>query len=80
MPNCSAMADAELKKGVAEFNRSARARDGNVGLGNLGNTCYMNSSLQCLSHTYELTRYFLDERFKEDLNEDNPLGTSGRLA
>jgi ubiquitin carboxyl-terminal hydrolase 4/11/15 len=74
------MADAELKKGVAEFNRSARARDGNVGLGNLGNTCYMNSSLQCLSHTYELTRFFLDERFKDDLNEDNPLGTSGRLA
>jgi ubiquitin carboxyl-terminal hydrolase 4/11/15 len=80
MPNCSAQADAELKKGVAEFSRSNRARDGKVGLGNLGNTCYMNSSLQCLSNCLELTRYFLDERFKNDLNIDNPLGTAGRLV
>jgi ubiquitin C-terminal hydrolase len=35
--------DAELKN--ASFNRSERAKDGKVGLTNLGNTCYMNSSL-----------------------------------
>jgi ubiquitin C-terminal hydrolase len=40
----------------------------------------MNSSLQCLSNCWELTKYFLDERFKNDLNETNPLGTEGRLV
>lgn len=32
---------------------------GLCGLSNLGNTCFMNSALQCLSNTTELTKYFL---------------------
>lgn len=40
----------------------------------------MNSGLQCLSNTIELTKYFLFEQYKKDVNTDNPLGLNGRLA
>ena len=53
---------------------------GQVGGRNLGNTCFMNSSIACLSNTTELTYYFLKGDYLKDINEENNLGMKGELA
>ncbi|TPX70605.1 hypothetical protein SpCBS45565_g01591 [Spizellomyces sp. 'palustris'] len=51
---------------------------GLVGLQNLGNTCFMNSILQCAFSTELLVGYFLSGDYKSDINPRSPM--KGQLA
>ena len=53
---------------------------GLVGLFNLGNTCYLNCSLQCLSNTKDLTKYFLFNYYQNDINLQTTFGSNGVLV
>ena len=42
-----------------------------IGLNNIGATCYLNSTLQCLSQTKALTKYFLNKKNRDKIINNN---------
>ncbi|GFR96123.1 ubiquitin carboxyl-terminal hydrolase 8 [Elysia marginata] len=75
---------------VKQTAHSLRKRDlnpvyGNVGpaltgLRNLGNTCYMNSTIQCLNNASPLITYILNDDYISDVNRESSRGMYGEVV
>lgn len=65
---CSFYSNLNLHPEKIQVLLSKTSNHGLTGLKNLGNTSYMNSIIQCLSHNPDLVYYYISEEYKKDVS------------
>lgn len=77
-----ALAKGKRNKAPVEtvFGVTTKREAGATGLSNLGNTCFLNAAVQCLSNTEVLREYFLRKCYRAEINHTNVLGSKGAIA
>lgn len=72
-----------MMSSVSSFSSAKIRKDANnglVGFHNLGNSCFINSAMQCLGAVQPLTEYFLNLVHLSEINESNAIGSKGEIC
>lgn len=79
-PNRYGMSYSEdYENSITRNVRPSELNRGKIGFKNIGNTCYMNSAMQCLIHVDFLKNFLIENRFQNMINDDNPIGAKGDM-
>jgi ubiquitin carboxyl-terminal hydrolase 4/11/15 len=72
--------NSSTSMGIAPFGGVFMGGSGHVGLVNLGNTCYFNSTVQALAHTQLLATFLIRAQWRSEVSHENKFSTEGHLA